>query len=322
MGCYLEGSLTLYRLSRAGYTISSASSRYLPAHSPARVSLRQNFCSPPIDTGESEMITAGIDIGSKNTKVVILRDDEVVGRAVAASGFEQEEAAGRALEDAVKDAGITGDDVGFLVGTGVGRKSVEFVDHRATEIAADARGAHRLMPEARTVIDVGADEARAVRIDGTGKVLDFAVNEKCAAGAGAFVEAMSRALEVSLQEFGEISTKSTESIPMNAQCTVFAESEVVSLIHNNTPRQDIAKACHDAMAGRVSAMVRRAGLEEKVALGGGVGNNVGFVKALQEVLGVGEVAVLPNPEFVGALGAALIGAEKGAGDTAALPEQS
>lgn len=268
------------------------------------------------------MITAGIDIGSNNIKVVILRDDEVVGRAVAASGFEQEEAAGRVLEDAVKDAGVTVEDVSFLVGTGVGRKSVEFVDHRVTEIAADARGAHRLMPEARTVIDVGADEARAVRIDETGKVLDFAVNEKCAAGAGAFVEAMSRALEVSLQEFGEISAKSTESIPMNAQCTVFAESEVVSLIHNNTPRQDIAKACHDAMAGRVSAMVRRAGLEEKVALGGGVANNVGFVKALQEVLGVGEVAVLPYPEFVGALGAALIGAEKGAGDTAALQEQS
>ena len=136
---------------------------------------------------------------------------------------------------------------------------------------------------------------------------------------GAFVEAMSRALEVSLEEFGRLSTESTESIPMNAQCTVFAESEVVSLIHSNTPQKDIAKAVHDAMAGRVSAMVRRAGLEETVAIGGGAAFNVGFVKALKDTLGVGELTVLPDPDYVGAYGAALVAAGKAAESATSAP---
>jgi benzoyl-CoA reductase subunit D len=202
------------------------------------------------------------------------------------------------------------EDVVFAVATGVGRKAVSFARHHVTEVAADARGAYALRPASRTVIDVGADEARAIRLGADGKVIDFAVNEKCAAGAGAFVEAMSRALEVSLEEFGEMSLGSTESIPMNAQCTVFAESEVVSLIHSNTPRKDIAKAVHDAMAGRVSAMARRAGVQEEVVVGGGVARNPGFVRALEDTLGVGELYILPEPQYLGAYGAALIAAEK------------
>ena len=256
------------------------------------------------------MIVAGLDVGSKNVQVVVLKDGQVAGRASVASGFEQEESARAGLESAAQAAGVSVDDVAYVVATGVGRKAVAFAQHQVTEVAADAKGAHGLMPQARTVIDVGADEARAVRIDGGGKVVDFAVNEKCAAGAGAFVEAMSRALEVSLQRFGEISMESTESIPMNAQCTVFAESEVVSLIHSNTPQKDIAKAVHDAMAGRVSAMARRAGLEDAVVIGGGVAFNSGFVKALKNTLGVSELRVLPEPEYVGAYGAALIAAER------------
>jgi predicted CoA-substrate-specific enzyme activase len=256
------------------------------------------------------MIVAGVDVGSKNVQVVILRDGEVASRVSVISGFELEESAEKGMEEGAKAAGVSVDDIAYLVATGVGRKSVPFAGHAVTEVAADARGAVALMPEARTIIDVGADEARAVRLDETGKVVDFAVNEKCAAGAGAFVEAMSRALEVSLQRFGEISTESTESIPMNAQCTVFAESEVVSLIHANTAQKDIARAVHDAMAGRVSAMVRRVGLQDAVVLGGGVAHNVGFHKSLKETLGVSELHVLPDPEYLGAYGAALIAAER------------
>ena len=194
-------------------------------------------------------------------------------------------AAGRRRRPAWRSTAID-----FVAATGVGRKAIPFADFLLTEVAADAKGAHALLPAARTIIDVGADEARAIRVDANGKVVDFAVNEKCAAGAGAFVEAMSRALEVGLEEFGRLSTESTESIPMNAQCTVFAESEVVSLIHSNTPQKDIAKAVHDAMAGRVSAMVRRAGLEEAVVIGGGAAHNVGFVKALKRHPGRGRAA--------------------------------
>jgi benzoyl-CoA reductase subunit D len=156
---------------------------------------------------------------------------------------------------------------------------------------------------------VGADEARAIRLSDTGKVVDFAINEKCAAGAGAFVEAMSRALEMPLDDFAMASLDSTQTIPMNAQCTVFAESEVVSLIHANTAPADIAKAVHDAMASRVSTMVRRIGIEDPVVLGGGAALNAGFVKSLSLALGGVGVKVLAEAEYLGALGAALIASE-------------
>jgi len=256
------------------------------------------------------LIVAGIDVGSKNIKAVVLGRDGVVARVRMASSFDQEGSARAALEEAAKTAGVTVDDLVQAVATGVGRKTVGFAHHHITEVAADARGASRLAPQARSIIDVGAEEARAIRVDERGKVVDFAVNEKCAAGAGAVVEAMSRALELSLQEFGEVSLESTESIPMNAQCTVFAESEVVSLIHANTQQRDIARAVHDSMAGRVSAMARRAGVERPVVICGGVAQNVGFVKSLKETLDLDSLEVLPHPEFVGALGAALVAWER------------
>jgi len=200
-----------------------------------------------------------------------------------------------------------------VAATGAGRKALTFATAQPTEIAADARGALALSPSARTVIDVGADEARAIRLGPGGKVIDFAINEKCAAGAGAFVEAMSRALEMPLGEFARASLDSTETIPMNAQCTVFAESEVVSLIHANTPPADIARAVHDAMASRVSTMVRRIGIEDPVVLGGGTALNVGFVRSLSQALGGVDIQVLEEAPYLGAHGAALIAWEAAQG---------
>lgn len=257
------------------------------------------------------MIVAGIDVGAKNVHAVLIKDGVVVARAAVASGFDQEESAERGLAEAVATAGVARADIAVIAATGAGRKALPFADHRPTEVAADGRGAAALAPGARTVIDVGADEARAIRLSPEGKVADFAINEKCAAGAGAFVEAMSRALDMRLDDFARASLGSTETIPMNAQCTVFAESEVVSLIHANTPPADIARAVHDAMAGRVSAMVRRIGVEDPVVLGGGAALNVGFVKSLSEALGGVEVGVLPDAEYLGAYGAALIAWEAG-----------
>ena len=165
------------------------------------------------------------------------------------------------------------------------------------------------MDDVRTVIDVGAEEGRGIKIEADGKVIDFAVNEKCAAGAGAFAEAMSRALEVSLEEFGQISLKSDKTIPMNAQCAVFAESEVVSLVHAKTPKHDIAKAVHDAIASRIVSMVRRVGINKKIALVGGVSHNPGFLDALERALET-EVVVPENPDYIGALGAAIVAGER------------
>ncbi len=256
------------------------------------------------------MLVAGLDIGAKNVHAVLMRDGEVVARAVVPSGFDQEESAERGLVEAAKVAGAKRGDIESVAATGAGRKAIVSAVEQPTEIAADARGALALCPEARTVIDVGADEARAIKVDGKGRVVDFAINEKCAAGAGAFVEAMSRALEMPLDAFAKASLASTQAIPMNAQCTVFAESEVVSLIHANTAPGDIARAVHDAMASRVSTMVRRVGIEDPVMLAGGAALNVGFVKSLSEALGGTDIVVPAEAPYLGAHGAALIAWEK------------
>ena len=255
------------------------------------------------------MLVAGIDVGAKNVHVVLMKDGELVARAAVPSGFDHEESAERGLGEAASLAGVARGDIERVAATGAGSKALTFATQQPTEIAADAKGATALSAGARTVIDVGADEARAIRLDPTGKVVDFAINEKCAAGAGAFVEAMSRALEMPLDDFARASLDSTQTIPMNAQCTVFAESEVVSLIHANTAPADIAKAVHDAMASRVSTMVRRIGIEDPVVLGGGAALNVGFVKSLSLALGGVDVKVLPEAEYLGALGAAIFASE-------------
>jgi predicted CoA-substrate-specific enzyme activase len=255
---------------------------------------------------ERRMIVAGIDVGAKNVHAVLIKDGALAARATVASGFDHEESAERGLAEAAAAAGVGRDDIDLVAATGAGRKALAFAAQQPTEVAADGKGASDLYPGARTVIDVGADEARAIRLGADGRVIDFAINEKCAAGAGAFVEAMSRALDMDLDDFAKASLDSTQSIPMNAQCTVFAESEVVSLIHANTPPADIARAVHDAMASRVSAMVRRIGVEDPVVLGGGAALNIGFVKALSEALGGVDIYVLADAEYLGAHGAALI----------------
>jgi benzoyl-CoA reductase subunit D len=260
---------------------------------------------------EWTMIVAGIDVGAKYVHAVLIEDGRVVAKAAVASGFDHEESAERGLAEAARIAGIERSAITAVAATGAGRKALSFAGHQPTEVAADGRGAAALRPGARTVVDVGADEARAIKLSSEGKVVDFAINEKCAAGAGAFVEAMSRALDMELDDFSRSSLDSTQAIPMNAQCTVFAESEVVSLIHANTPPADIARAVHDAMASRVSAMVRRIGVDDPVVLGGGAALNAGFVKSLSEALGGANVEVLPDAEYLGALGAALIAWENG-----------
>jgi len=255
------------------------------------------------------MITVGIDMGAKTTKVAILRDGQVLARGLTPTGFDQQEAAEKALAEALGQAGLQKSDVARIFVTGVGRQQASFANGALTEVAADAKGSLLLNRDLRTVIDVGAEEGRAIKCTAEGKVADFAINEKCAAGAGSFVEAMSRALEVPLEKMGEMSLRSKNAVAMNAQCTVFAESEVVSLVHAKTPKEDIVRALHDAIANRIVSMARRVGVQETVGLIGGVAYNVGFVDALRRCLEVGSVWVPPEPEYVGAIGAAVAAAE-------------
>ena len=259
------------------------------------------------------MITAGIDMGAKNIKVVILKDGVILGKAAVATGFEQVDSATKCLKAALEKCSLELSSIEHITSTGAGRKAAPDVTSDITEVGADAKGVVHLVPEARTVIDVGAEEGRGIRVSADGKVVDFAVNEKCAAGAGSFTEAMSRALEVSLDEFGQLSLKSTKAIPMNAQCTGFAESEVVSLLHAQTPKEDIAHAVHDAIASRIASMVRRVGIEQKVALIGGVAYNPGFVDSLKGALD-SDIIVPQGPEYVGALGAAVVASEGNRGN--------
>ncbi len=254
------------------------------------------------------MITAGIDMGSKTIKVVILRDTEIVGKSIALAGFENREAAETAYAAALDDAGVSMDDVERVVATGAGRGNAPYAERDISEVASDARAAIQLYPAARTVIDVGAEEGRAIRCTEEGKVLDFALNEKCAAGAGAFTEAMSRALEVEIEALGQMSLASTQAIPMNAQCAVFAESEVVSLLHAKVAKEDIARAVHDAIASRIVSLARKIGFEPEVVLIGGVAHNIGFVDSLKRALEC-DVVIPDDPEYIGAYGAALAAAE-------------
>ena len=259
------------------------------------------------------MIIAGIDCGAKNTKTVIMEKGRIRGKAKTLTGFDPNKAILECFEAACRSAGITADQVEILCGTGSGKDSVKKAIPRTRDLVNDikamGKAAHYFFPGARTVADVGAEEGRTAKLDERGNILDFAINEKCAAGAGAFIEAMSRALETELTDLGPMALKSDKEIPMNAQCAIFAESEVVGLIHAKTKKEDISKAVHDAMASRVVSMIRRIGVNEEVVMMGGVGHNPGFVEALKKQLGIGTLHIPEGPEYGMAVGAALVAAE-------------
>ncbi len=254
------------------------------------------------------MITVGIDIGAKTIKVVLGQDGKVLAKSLVPAGLDTAAATQRALDEALADSGLSKEQVDRFRATGTGRKDCAMTDQEITEVGAAAKGILHIFKSCRTVIDVGAEEGRTVRCDGNGKVIDFAYNEKCAAGAGTFAEGMARALQVSLEELGPLSLKSERAVQMNAQCAVFAESEVVTLIHNKTPREDIARAVLDAVASRIISMVRKVGFEKDIALIGGMALNPGFVAAMKRGLEM-DVYVPEDPEYIGALGAALAAAE-------------
>jgi benzoyl-CoA reductase subunit D len=251
------------------------------------------------------VITAGIDLGTQSVKAVILKDGEVISRGQAFSGFDPTKAAEQAVGEALKKAKLSLSDVDYLTATGSGMDMAPHSNSTISMMGADAKAGVYLFPKARTIIDVGAEEARAVKCDDKGIMMDFVVNERCAAGAGAFIEAMARALEVKLEEMGPLSLKAERASPINATCVIFGESDVVTLIHRQESKPEIARAIFDAMADRISSMVHRLGVNPDVVLVGGVAKDVGFIASLKRKLGV-DVLIPVYPEYAGALGAALI----------------
>jgi benzoyl-CoA reductase subunit D len=255
------------------------------------------------------MLTAGIDMGTQRVKVVILKGNQILSQNQNFSGFEPTKAAEQTLEEALQNAKLSREDIQHVTATGAGVEMAPFADSTVSMMGADARAGVYFFSSARTVIDVGAEEARAVRCDEKGIMLDFVVNARCAAGAGTFIEAMARALEVELDDMGSLSLKAERASPINASCVIFAESDVVSLIHREEPKTEIARAIFDAMAERISSMVHRLGINLDIALVGGVAKDVGFVASLKRRLGM-NILIPEEPLFAGAVGAALIAAKR------------
>lgn len=251
---------------------------------------------------------AGIDSGSTSTDVVILnRDREIVTDIILPTGAGAAIGAERALEEALKHAGLERNDIDALVTTGYGRTAIEQGDKSITEITCHARGAHYLDPEVRTVIDIGGQDSKVIRLNEDGSVANFVMNDKCAAGTGRFLEMMARTMEMSLDEMSVTGLEYGEDITISSMCTVFAESEVVSLIAQNKATDDIVHGLNKAVAAKTASLAKRVGGAEKYMMTGGVSKNKGLVKTLEERLGT-ELVISDKAQLCGALGAALFAA--------------
>ncbi len=251
------------------------------------------------------MRTAGIDIGSITAKAAIVEDRKILTTKIIFTGYNAEAAGSKVYEEALAESGLSASSVSKIVSTGYGRNSVKFADKTFTEIMAHAAGAFFLKPEIRTIIDIGGQDSKAMALDETGRVKNFVMNDKCAAGTGRFLEVMARALEVNLDEFGAMSLQSKLPSKISSLCTVFAESEVISLIARGEKRHDIIAGIHESIAARVSSMLARVGVAEPVMITGGVARNTGVVKALEKKLGV-KIAVSSYAQVNGAIGAAVM----------------
>lgn len=252
------------------------------------------------------MYFAGIDIGSTMTKIVIM-DDEINSQVIGPTGAEHRHLANKVMEEALSKAGIAFDELTYVVATGYGRINVPFADKQITEITCHAKGVSSIFPSARTVIDIGGQDAKGIRIAG-GKVVNFVMNDKCAAGTGRFLEVIADALGLKLEEMGELSLQSKEKVRISSTCTIFAEQEVVSKIADGVPIEDILAGLHEAIASRVFHMAEKMKIEKDVVMTGGVAKNVGMVKALEDQLGF-PVLIAREPLLTGAIGAAILGRE-------------
>ncbi|MDD1777946.1 MAG: acyl-CoA dehydratase activase [Candidatus Helarchaeota archaeon] len=255
------------------------------------------------------MAFAGVDIGAVSAKAVIISDKKLLGYSILPTGSDVVKVAERVLNECLNKAGLLEEDLVHIVATGYGRIAVPFANEKVTEISCHAKGANWLLPETKMVIDIGGQDSKAIRISETGTVISFAMNDKCAAGTGRFLEVMAHALELPIEEFGRLSLRSINPCSISSICTVFAESEVISLRAEKKPVQDIIAGIHKSVAKRIVAMTTPIGIALPITMTGGVAKNVGQRKALEEELGI-KLLIPEEPQIVGALGAALF-AQKG-----------
>ncbi len=253
---------------------------------------------------------AGVDVGSTQTKAIILSETrEIVARALINTGANVSQAAERSFRQAVASAGIPAESVVYVVGTGYGRYKVNFGNAQITEISCHARGANFLFPNTRTVIDMGGQDAKGIRVGDGGDVKDFVMNDKCAAGTGRFLSNAASTLALDLDQIGPISLQAKVPVRLSTVCAVFVESDIMSYLAEGKTVPDILGGVHSAIAARTVALVRRVGIEPEVTFTGGVTRNVGMVRALEEKLGL-PVNVSDDSHFIGAIGAAIFALER------------
>ena len=255
--------------------------------------------------GSDTMYVMGIDSGSTSTNAVIMdRDRNIKAFAVVRTGAKSGQSAQKILEEVLEKAGLKREDISWIVSTGYGRVSIPFADENVTEISCHGRGAHYFNPNVRTILDIGGQDSKAIHLSSTGEVTDFVMNDKCAAGTGRFLEMIARSLEMEIGELGPAALQSTENIEITSMCSVFAESEVISLIAQNKEKADIANGVCHSIANKSYSLMKRVGLAPEFMMTGGVAKNPGVVRAVEEKIGA-KLYICPEPEIVGAVGAAL-----------------
>ncbi|MDP7523240.1 MAG: acyl-CoA dehydratase activase [Arenicellales bacterium] len=252
----------------------------------------------------------GVDVGSTQTKAVIVDDQgTIVSRALIDTGADVLGAAESAFAQALEQGGLDKDDIAYVIGTGYGRYRVTFGDDQITEISCHGRGAVHMFPKTRTVIDMGGQDTKAIRVSPSGDIDDFSMNDKCAAGTGRFLGAASSALEIPLDNLGTVALSFTRPVRISTTCTVFAESEVLSWLGKGKKVEDILWGVHQSIAVRSFALLRRVGVEQEVTFTGGVARNAAMIKALEEKAGV-QFNISEESHFMGALGASLFALER------------
>ncbi len=250
------------------------------------------------------MYTMGLDIGSTASKGVILEDGKKIVAEVAVPSGTGTTGPTRVVNELFSRLNITRDDIAKLIVTGYGRMKYTDSDKQISELSCHTKGVHFLVPTARTIIDIGGQDAKALKLDAKGKLLNFVMNDKCAAGTGRFLDVMARILEVDVSQLGDLSAKSIKGVSISSTCTVFAESEVISHLSSDIPIEDIIAGIHESVAKRVSSLAKRVGIQKDVVMVGGVAQNSGVVTAMEKSLDM-NIIVPELAQLTGALGAAL-----------------
>lgn len=252
------------------------------------------------------MITMGLDVGSLATKAVLVdEENRILGYGIELTSGNSRQAAETVFDKVIKKSGISKESISYIITTGYGRDNVLFADRQITEITCHAMGAYFLFSGTRTVLDIGGQDSKAINLSNDGQVSDFVMNDKCAAGTGRFLEVMAHAMAVKLEDLGSLSAQSKKNIPVSSMCTVFAESEVVSLVAEGCPKPDIIRGIHEAIAEKAITLLNKIKMIEPITMTGGVAKDRGIVRALEKKLKL-KMNISDEPQIVGAIGAAII----------------